>query len=86
MHKLALAAASALALASAGNASAQTPSADDIIAGLQPTHAQLVHGATRGIRPATIVPDGTTDEPSAAHVTRASTRRSPPPTAPRVLR
>lgn len=54
MQKITLAAACVLAVAAWQSASAgTTPSADDIIAGLRPSAAQLT-GPTRGIRPATI--------------------------------
>jgi outer membrane protein OmpA-like peptidoglycan-associated protein len=71
MHKLGLAVAGALVLASAGGASAQSPSADDIINSLRATPSQL-KGPTRGIRPATVVPDASSDPQPASPVTRVS--------------
>jgi outer membrane protein OmpA-like peptidoglycan-associated protein len=74
MNKLALAAAGALALASAGTAFAQSPSADDIISSLRATPSQL-RGPTRGIRPATIVPDQmSAPDPAVSRVSHVSTR------------
>jgi len=75
MNKLALAAAGALALAGASPALAQSPSADDIISSLRATPAQL-RGPTRGIRPATVVPDETAaPDPAVTRVSHISTRR-----------
>jgi outer membrane protein OmpA-like peptidoglycan-associated protein len=76
MHKLGIAVAGALVLASTRVAAAQSsPSADDIINSLRPTTSQL-KGPTRGIRPATVVPDsGASPEPAVtrvSHVTPAS--------------
>jgi outer membrane protein OmpA-like peptidoglycan-associated protein len=86
MHKLGLAVAGALVLASAGGASAQSPSADDIINSLRATPSQL-KGPTRGIKPATIVPDASPEaspEPSVtrvSHVTSRHVTESSPVTA-----
>jgi len=90
MLKLGLAVAGTLVLASAGGASAQSPSADDIIASLRATPSQL-KGPTRGIRPATVMPDASPeasapDSPVTriSHVTSTSRRvvESAPVTAP----
>jgi outer membrane protein OmpA-like peptidoglycan-associated protein len=71
MLKLGLTVAGALVLASAGSASAQSPSADDIINSLRATPSQL-KGPTRGIRPATVVPDAGSEPVQEASVTRVS--------------
>jgi len=84
MLKLGLAVAGALVLAGAGGASAQSPSADDIINSLRATPSQL-KGPTRGIRPATVVPDGSSDPAPVARVSHVTSRRvveSAPVTAP----
>ncbi len=79
MHKLGTAVLAALAFASAGTAYAQSPSADDIISSLRATPSQL-RGPTRGIRPATVIPDESTPNPSisrVSHITRHTQEAAP---------
>jgi len=85
MPKLGLAVAGALVLA--GGAYAQSPSADDIINSLRATPSQL-KGPTRGIRPATVMPDASSDpapvsgvSPGVSHVTSRRVVESTPVTA-----
>ena len=84
MPKIGLAAAAAIAFAGASTAFAQSsPSADDIIGSLRPTSSQL-RGPTRGIRPATIIPDETSPNPAVtrvSHVTRHVQEADPAPSA-----
>jgi len=85
MHKLGIAVAGALVLAGTGVAAAQSsPSADDIINSLRPTTSQL-KGPTRGIRPATVVPDsGASPDPvvtRVSHVTSRHVQEAAPATA-----
>jgi OmpA-OmpF porin, OOP family len=66
-------AAAALLLAGVPAARAQTPSADDIIAGLKP-NASALTGPTRGIRPAIVAPTA-----SGQYVTRTTARAETAP-------
>ena len=80
MNKLGSALVAALAFAGAGSAFAQSPSADDIIGSLRPTSSQL-RGPTRGIRPATVIPDESAPNPAITRVSHVSRHMQAAPAA-----